>query len=147
MKSRQAHIDGIVYQAIATGIRTRDALIREVRGDFEFQGLYGLTDKALKEAVSRTTSRADKTGKRDIWCVPKAYRYVSISRVWELVEASDQGALPADEVVELGQSRDDLYTVAMDLEDRARKMFAEAYRVRDIAINAHCSVLDLGGRA
>ena len=155
--SHQAFVDEIVYRCLQEGIRQRDKIIQIIQLErldesqhkdaVGLNGLEGMnmTFPALRIAVSRSTSRKDKTGHRDIWCVPKVHRYVSMRRLGELVAAADSGNLTAEEVVELGQSRDDLYQVALDLEAKARVMFSDALGVRERAINAHCAVLDLGG--
>lgn len=153
--SPQAYIDHVVGNCLATGIRRRDKIIREIQigrimernvtAPTELTGLESLDLKpqALKVAVSRTTSRKDSHGHRDIWCVPKAHRYVSIKRVRELTGAVDHGGITAEEVVELKQSLDDLHQVALELRRKAQVMFTDATAVRQVAYNAHCSVLDL----
>lgn len=155
--SHQSFVDHTVHQCLQSGIRDRDKIIRQIQcGRLEerkwadpktLTGLEGMdiTQRHLIIAVSRSTSRKDKTGHRDMWCVPKVHRYVSLNRLRELTAAADAGNITAEEVVELGQSRDDLHTVALGLEAKARVMFTDAFKVRESAICAHCSVLDLGG--
>ena len=130
-KTRQAFVDHIVHTCLAHGVRNRWAIVGQINHELRLERLFGdtapclatwePTDKALKEAVSRPTSRADTNGHRDIWCVPGEYRYVSIQRVRQLTRKLDGGTESKAEVEELKASVADLAQVKAHWLDKIAK--------------------------
>lgn len=151
--SPQAFVDRVVGNCLATGIRTRAAIIRKIQTGRIMERnvtpptmLTGLEDlditpKSLAHKISLSTSRTDAHGHRDTWCVPKVHRFVSLARFDELTGTDH--ALPADEYVEFVQSREDIFAVADKKEAEALKLLADVKMLRDRATNAHSAVLDL----
>lgn len=147
--SHQAYVDQTVYGCLQKGIRTRKAIIRAIqfgrldqRNYNVIAGLTGLeemnvTHAALMIAVSRSTSRKDKTGHRDIWCVPGKLRYVSLARLRDLTEAHDSGNITAEDYAEWQQSKQDVFDVAEDQMDKGRRMLRSGFTLRRCAIEAH----------
>lgn len=118
-KSRQAFVDHVVLTCLANGVRRRWEIVNKILNELHLEklfrdtspclALWEPTDKELKEAVSRPTSRSDTKGHRDIWCVPGEYRYVSIRRVRELTRKNDSvNGVNLREVGELVSSLGDL---------------------------------------
>ena len=161
--SYQAYVDSVVYHCLSEGIRKRDKIIdaiqvgrifaRNETDPTELTGLEAMdiTQKNLIVAVSRTTSRKDSHGHRDIWCVPtkgdkpKVIRYVSLSRFDELTEAKASGNITAEGFSEFVQSREDLFRVADKQHAEIKNAAKFEKKLRDKATDAHSAVLDFGG--
>jgi hypothetical protein len=153
-KSPQAFVDTVVHNCIAQGMRDRDSIIALIQTERVHEnnlahaegresGIEGMnrTEEALRVRVSRPTSREDKDGHRDIWCLDK--RYVSLRRFDDLTEARATGNIAAEEYVEFVQSREDLFAIADKKEAEANKLFAIAKQLREKARNADSPSLDL----
>ena len=148
--SRQAFIDHTVRACLNRGVRTRKGILWDLldrvsaeRDEPVCALLSGASSLFLYNKISLTTSREDKSGHRDIWNVPKEYRYVSVQRVRYLVrkeENAKEGWSPSlpGQAVELRESLLDLSLIKAHWERqiaRARQCVNQIEALEEFATN------------
>ena len=156
--NHQAFVDDIVRRCISRGVRERDDIFAHIRlariAEVNAAGRQGTacgvesldrSDSSLMVAVSRTTSRKDKNGHRDIWCVPGLpHRYLSVARIKALTARVDDLTITPEEGLELVACVQDLQTLQDYWADKARKCFQAVSQIEQVQIHATVAALDLG---